>query len=142
MRAKMSALEFLVLICRSWYRLILCENRDGRDRTELTAYTCTVNEPLYTATMIYPLRPEKVDEFARLWDTEVLELAKHQPGFVRMQLMTRESEAMAMGTWKSKSHAEAFMALGVFQSLMSASEDFLTGSPKPTIWSLVAFASA
>ena len=58
-----------------------------------------------------------------------------------MQLLTREGEALALGTWTEKSHAENFMALGPFKNLMAAIKGILDGDPKPTIWNLISYAS-
>jgi len=95
---------------------------------------------MYTATMIYPIRNEFMEDFVGIWENRVLRLAVGQPGFVRMQLLTREDEAMAIGTWKDKKYAEDFMALGPFKELMEAIGPMLTSDPKPTIWNLATFA--
>ncbi len=96
---------------------------------------------MYTATMVYPVKEEFMEDFIRLWGKSIQNLAIDQPGYVRMQLLTREGEAMALGTWTEKSHAEDFMALGAFKNLMAAIKDMLNGDPKPTIWNLSSYAS-
>ena len=96
---------------------------------------------MYTATTNYPVKQESMEDFVNLWQEKILNLAITQAGFVRMQLLTREGEVMAIGTWTEKSHAEAFMAMGPFKDLMSAVKGLLTGDPKPTIWELSAYAS-
>ena len=98
-------------------------------------------QTVYTATMVYPVKEEFMEDFTRLWGKNILNLAIDQPGFVRMQLLTREGEAMALGTWTDKSHAENFMALGPFKNLMAAVKDMLVADPKPTIWNLSSYAS-
>lgn len=95
---------------------------------------------MYTATMIYPVKQESMEDFVSLWEEKILNLAINQAGFVRMQLLTREGEIMAIGTWTEKSHAESFMALGPFKNLMAAVKDMLNGEPKPTIWNLSSYA--
>jgi quinol monooxygenase YgiN len=95
---------------------------------------------MYTATMNYKIIPESMEDFISLWEENILNLAIKQPGFIRMQLLTRDSEAMAIGTWTEKTHAENFMALGVFKNLMSRIKHLLSGEPKPIIWTLSAFA--
>ncbi len=97
--------------------------------------------PFYTATMHYPVEPKMLEEFVRLWEERILRLAQTQPGFVRMQLLTRFDEALAMGTWQTKKHAEAFMSLGPFRGLMASLKGILTGAPKPIVWDLAAFES-
>ncbi len=96
---------------------------------------------MYTATMIYPVKQESMQDFVSLWEEKVLNLAIRQKGFVRMQLLVREGEAMAIGTWAAKENAEAFMALGPFKDLMDAVKSMLSGNPAPTIWNLAAFAA-
>ena len=96
---------------------------------------------MYTATMIYPVKQESMQDFVSLWEEKILNLAIRQDGFVRMQLLIRNGEAMALGTWTDKSDAEAFMALGPFKDLMAAVSDLLTGDPSPTIRDLAAYAS-
>ena len=96
---------------------------------------------MYTATMIYPVKQESIEDFISIWEEKVLNLAINQDGFVRMQLLTREGEAQAIGTWTEKSHAEAFMAAGPFKNLMATVKDMLNGEPKPTIWTLSLYAS-
>ncbi len=96
---------------------------------------------MYTATMIYPVKQESIEDFVSLWEEKVLNLAIRQSGFVRMQLLIRDGEAMAMGTWTEKDKAEKFMALGPFKELMDSVKDMLSGNPAPTIWNLAAFAS-
>ncbi len=94
---------------------------------------------MYTATMLYPVKQEAMDDFVRFWKEKVLNLAVEQQGFIRMQLLVREKEAMAMGTWADKEAAEAFMGLGPFKDLMAAVTTMLSGNPQPTIWDLRAF---
>lgn len=96
---------------------------------------------MYTATMIYPVKSESIQDFVSLWEEKIMNLAIKQTGFIRMQLLIRDGEAMALGTWTDKSNAEAFMALGPFKDLMNAVSGMLTGDPAPTIWDLAAYAS-
>lgn len=91
--------------------------------------------------MIYPVKQESIQDFVSLWEEKVLNLAIRQDGFVRMQLLIRDGEAMALGTWNEKAHAEAFMAQGPFKELMASVSDMLSGDPAPTIWELAAFAA-
>ncbi len=96
---------------------------------------------MYTATMIYPVKNESMEEFINLWEDMILNQAIRQPGFVHMQLLTRDAQAMAIGCWTEKKYAEEFMALGPFKKLMDEVERFLTDKPKPTIWTQSAYAS-
>jgi quinol monooxygenase YgiN len=95
---------------------------------------------MFTATMNYPVKQESMEDFVRLWESHILDPAIRQTGFVRMQLLTRENEALAIGTWTEKKHAEAFMALGPFKKLMNAAGAMLSGEPKPAVWTQSAWA--
>ncbi|MCK5250719.1 MAG: hypothetical protein KAJ98_12185 [Spirochaetaceae bacterium] len=96
---------------------------------------------MYTATMNYPVKQESMEDFVSLWEEKIMNLAINQAGYVRMQLLTREGEALAIGTWTEKSHAENFMALGPFKNLMAAVKGMLNGEPRPTIWNQALYAS-
>jgi quinol monooxygenase YgiN len=96
---------------------------------------------MYTATMIYPVNNESMEDFIRIWEEKILQSCHRPGGFVRMQLLTRENEALAIGTWTEKAHAEAFMKLGPFKNLMESVSEMLTGEPRPTIWTQSAYAS-
>jgi len=91
--------------------------------------------------MIYPVKQESMENFIELWKEHIMSLAIGQSGFIRMQLLSRDGEAMAIGTWTAKADAEKFMALGPFKKLMSAVKGMLDGEPKPTIWNLSAYTS-
>ncbi len=97
---------------------------------------------MYTATMIYPVKEESMKRFVEIWKEKVLSLAAGQEGFIRMQLLVRAGEAMAIGTWAEKDAAEKFMALGPFKALMAAVGTLLSGTPRPTIWNLEAFSES
>lgn len=95
---------------------------------------------MYAATMSYHVVDGAMDDFVAIWDEKVLQIAKKQPGFVMMQLLVREGEALAQGTWESKKHAEAFMALGPFKELMGAITGLLTDQPVPLVYERALFA--
>ena len=97
---------------------------------------------MYTATMDYPVKKGKEDEFIGIWDSEVLSLAKERDGFIRMQLLKTSGRLLAIGTWKDQSYAEAFMQTGVFKELLAQLGPLLEGDPKPTIWNQVLFSEA
>jgi len=75
-----------------------------------------------------------------VWKDAVLEKAKKAPGMVRMQLLTAKPLAMAVGTWREKADAEAFMQTGVFRDVLSRLEPLLASRPVPETWELTAFA--
>ncbi|HUX20495.1 MAG TPA: hypothetical protein VMW69_04595 [Spirochaetia bacterium] len=95
---------------------------------------------MYTATMLYRFLPGKFEDACRLWEEEIFNHAKGQPGFVRMQLLTAPPVAMAIGTWKSSSYARRFMGTGVFKELMSKLDAMLTEAPEQAVWDLRHFA--
>lgn len=97
---------------------------------------------MYTATMNYRFRPDSFERACELWRSHVLELAKTQPGFVRMQFLTAAPEAMAIGTWREKSCAEDFMKTGVFTRLLAELEGMCENPPQPRVWDLRWYGSA
>ncbi len=97
---------------------------------------------MYTATMNYLFKKESFDGACELWEQKVLGLAAAQPGFVRMQLLVRPPEAMAIGTWEDESYAQAFMQTGVFKDLMETLQPYLETDPKARIWNLLYFKEA
>lgn len=98
---------------------------------------------MHTAMMQYRFDPKHLDEACRVWQREVLEVARKHEGFVRMQLYSRRSgEALAIGTWESRDHAEAFMKTGVFAKLLQQLEGMTTEQPQPSRWDLRSFAEA
>jgi len=95
---------------------------------------------MYTATMTYNFRPGSFEEGCKVWEEEVFNLAKEQPGFIRMQLLVKPPQALAMGTWSSNSCARKFMETGVFKRLMARLETMVVSRPEQTIWDLKLFA--
>ncbi len=91
---------------------------------------------MYTATMVYSFKEPSFDAACEIWKNEILEHARSQPGFVRMQLLAARPRAMAIGTWESNQAARAFMETGVFKQLMSRLQPMIDGQPQQTIWEL------
>ena len=90
---------------------------------------------MYTAVMEYHFKPEHFAKACQIWQLEILELAQQQPGFIRMQFLTREGEyALAIGTWRAAEDAQAFMRTGVFIRLLEKFSDVLLEKPQPQIW--------
>ncbi len=94
---------------------------------------------MYTATMHYQFKPDRFDQACEIWKNEVIEHAKTQPGFIRMQFLVSGNEALAVGTWENRDNANKFMETGVFRRLMEKLEDMVTTKPKPTVWDLKYF---
>lgn len=91
---------------------------------------------MYTATMQYQFKDEDFDQACQIWKNEVLEHARTQEGFVRMQFLTARPKALAIGTWKDNQHARAFMETGVFKTLMSKLKGMVVRQPEQAIWDL------
>ena len=91
---------------------------------------------MYTATMEYEFKENSFDAGCKLWKEDILDLAKKQPGFVRMQYLTAKPKAMAIGNWKKQEDAQNFMQTGVFKHLLTQLEGLIVSKPKPKIWEL------
>ncbi|MCG8480812.1 MAG: antibiotic biosynthesis monooxygenase [Spirochaetales bacterium] len=98
---------------------------------------------MHTAMMQYRFVPERLEEACSIWRREVLDVARGHEGFVRMQLYSQSNgEALAIGTWESHDHAEAFMRTGVFKTLLARLEGMTVDQPIPSRWVLRSFAEA
>jgi hypothetical protein len=90
---------------------------------------------MYTAVMEYHFKPEYFAQACQIWQEEIMDLAQQQPGFVRMQFLTREKEyALAIGTWQAAEDAQAFMRTGIFIKLLEKFSEMLVAKPTPQIW--------
>jgi len=96
---------------------------------------------MYTATMLYHFKDEAFDSACEIWKTEIMEHARTQPGFVRMQLLAARPKALAIGTWDDSLHARTFMETGVFKQLMRKLQGLTAEPPQQTLWDLKYFAS-
>ncbi len=94
---------------------------------------------MYTATMRYQFKPEFFEDGIKAWKRIVFEEAKKAEGLVRMQLLRGSGEMLAVGTWKAKPYAEAFMKTGVFKKLTEEIADKKMAEPVSDIWSLECF---
>ncbi len=90
--------------------------------------------------MRYTFTQQGFERGCALWKDTVLKPASAAPGMVRMQLLTAAPSALAVGTWESKTDAEAFMRTGVFKTLMERIGPLLERNPEPELWELAAFA--
>ena len=97
---------------------------------------------MYTATMRYQPKAEHFEAALAAWKRLVLEEAKKAEGLVRMQLLRGDNVFLAIGTWKDKSFAEAFMQTGVFKTLTQELDGMLVEKPSPELWTLDAFHQA
>jgi quinol monooxygenase YgiN len=92
--------------------------------------------------MLYHFKDEAFDLACEIWKNEILDHARAQRGFVRMQLLAARPRAMAIGTWEDNLHARAFMETGVFKRLMERLQTMVAEQPQQTIWDLKYFASS
>jgi len=95
---------------------------------------------MYTATMLYHFKEDSFETACEIWKDQILEHAKSQPGFVRMQLLTARPQALAIGTWAGNADARRFMETGVFKKLMGELQAYVASPPQQTIWDLRYFA--
>jgi quinol monooxygenase YgiN len=95
---------------------------------------------MYTATMVYHFKDESFDAACEVWKQEIIEHAKNQPGFVRMQFLAARPKAMAIGTWENNASARGFMETGVFKKLMAKVQPMMAEQPQQTTWDLKYFA--
>lgn len=96
---------------------------------------------MYTATMIYTFREEAFDQACELWRDEILDQAKTQEGFIRMQFLVARPKALAIGSWEDNLHARAFMQSGAFKRLMEKIGPLISEQPQQAIWDLKYYAS-
>lgn len=94
---------------------------------------------MYTATMRYTVKEEFFEEVCGIWKESILSKAEAAPGLVRMQFLTARPQALAIGTWKDKKDAAAFMQTGVFKKLMERIEPLLVSRPESEQWELLHF---
>jgi hypothetical protein len=86
--------------------------------------------------MLYYFKEESFDAACELWKNQVMEHARTQPGFVRMQFLVARPRALAMGTWAEPQNARSFMETGVFKRLMASLEGMISRLPEQNIWDL------
>lgn len=94
---------------------------------------------MYTATMLYHFKDDSFDSACEVWKNEIIEHAKAQPGFVRMQLLVARPKALAIGTWENNAHARTFMETGAFKRLVAKLQGAMAEQPQQTIWDLKYF---
>lgn len=96
---------------------------------------------MYHAIMKYAFKPEKLQEATKIWEEGVAGGIVNQPGFIRVQFYTEPSgEAIAIGSWESKEHADAFMKTGVFADILKTFEDCMQAQPRGGAYTLEYFA--
>jgi hypothetical protein len=84
--------------------------------------------------MKYIFKPEGFEEGCRLWKELIFDKAAHAEGMVRMQFLKASPSALAIGTWKEKSYAEAFMQTGIFRELKQKIAPLLADEPHAEHW--------
>jgi quinol monooxygenase YgiN len=100
-----------------------------------------MEENMFTAMVEYTFKIEELEMACKIWEEQVLELAKKQKGFIRIQFYTNpDGKAMALGSWESKEDAQTFMQTGVFKDLLEKLTDITVEAPKHQTWDLRYFA--
>jgi len=95
---------------------------------------------MHNAIMKYSFKPERLEEAVTLWKTGVADKIGRQPGFIRVQFYTQETgEAIAIGSWETKEHAETFMKTGVFADILKTFGDCMQEQPRGGEYNLVYF---
>ncbi len=90
--------------------------------------------------MRYTFTEEGFDEGCALWKASVPEKAAAAPGMARIQFLEARPVALAVGSWRDKADAEAFMRTGVFRDLLERLGPLLARKPEPEAWDLAAYA--
>jgi heme-degrading monooxygenase HmoA len=77
------------------------------------------------------LKPDKANEFVKVWNSQILPLLKKQDGFVDEILLLEEGSKAPCGLsfWKSREQCERYQREG-FQQAKSIVRDLMHGSPK------------
>lgn len=95
---------------------------------------------MHNAIMTYHFKPERLEEAITIWQSGVANHIIKQPGFIRVQFYTEASgTAIAIGSWESQAHADAFMKTGVFANLLEAFGACMAQPPRGGQYDLVYF---
>jgi len=87
---------------------------------------------MYNAFVFYRFKPEKLEEAKNIWQQGILGKIKEQPGFIRVQFYSKENgQAIALGSWETQEHAQAFMRTGVFADIKDSFGECLLEAPNP-----------
>lgn len=94
---------------------------------------------MYTATMEYRFTSGSLARGLEIWKATVLPAAQNRPGLHRMLVLSQPGDRLlALGIWKDKADAEAFMQTGIFKTLKENLAGLLASEPEPRIWNLEA----
>ena len=89
---------------------------------------------MYVTTVDYEVRPDACREACRLWTETVVEAARERPGFIKLELLSREGHLLAIASWEHRDFARAFLETGIFQTLTERLKPYLLRDPLPQEW--------
>src|SRR2546428_13462928 len=77
------------------------------------------------------LRPNTLNEFTQIFDSQVIPVLRKQPGFkdVITFAMAGGTDVVAISLWETKEHAEAYSTAG-YPLVISSLEPILAGDTK------------
>ncbi len=77
----------------------------------------------------YQIKPGKVDEFNRIFTSDVLPLLKKQKGFKEELTLVNPEHAIAISVWEDKSSAEAYTT-STYPQVLAKLTPMLDGTPR------------
>jgi hypothetical protein len=84
------------------------------------------------------LRPNTLNEFGQIFDSQVIPVLRKQPGFkdVITFAMAGGTDVVAISLWEAKEHAEAYSTAG-YPLVLKSLEPLLDGNPKLRVSDIV-----
>ncbi len=84
------------------------------------------------------LRPNTLNEFTQIFDSQVIPVLRKQPGFkdVITFAMAGGTDVVAISLWETKEHAEAYSTAG-YPLVLKSLEPVLDGNPKLRVSDIV-----
>lgn len=84
------------------------------------------------------LKPNCLNEFRRIVDSQIIPLLRKQPGFKDLITfaMTGGADITAISLWQTKEHAEAYSTAG-YPEVMKNLDPLLDGNPKLRVADIV-----
>jgi heme-degrading monooxygenase HmoA len=90
---------------------------------------------MYARITFVEVKPEDIEETARLYDESVVPAAREQEGFLGTALLVRDNgEVLAINLAESLEHLRANEASGYYQSQVAKFRDRIIGRPRREIF--------
>lgn len=90
---------------------------------------------MYARITFVQVRPEDVEETARLYDESVVPAAREQEGFLGTALLVRDNgEVLSINLAESLDHLHANEASGYYQSQVAKFRDRIIGHPRREVF--------